>query len=72
MRISNHILYPIPYALNTFSRRFRGHVQLHSLEGPTLAAAEEHWEQRADGCDGVTARVQTTLYAAHKGRIKVL
>ena len=47
-------------------------MQLHSLEGPTLAAAAERWEARTGSRDGITANVQTTLYAAHKGRIKVI
>ena len=46
--------------------------QLHSLEGPSLAAAAARWERRNGSMDGVAANVQTTLYAAHKGRIKVL
>ncbi len=45
-------------------------AQLHSLEGPTLAAASARWERRNGSSDGIVANVQTTLYAAHKGRIK--
>lgn len=46
-------------------------VQLHSLEGPNLASAAARWERRNGSSDGIVANVQTTLYAAHKGRIKV-
>ena len=46
-------------------------AQLHSLEGPNLAAASARWERRNGSSDGIVANVQTTLYAAHKGRIKV-
>ena len=47
-------------------------VQLHSLEGPTLDTAAVRWERRGGAsADGITANVHTTLYAVHKGRIKV-
>ncbi len=46
-------------------------AQLHSLEGPNLAAAAARWERRNGSMDGIAANVQTTLYATHKGRIKV-
>ena len=50
----------------------RERVQLHSLEGPNLASAAARWERRNGSSDGIVANVQTTLYAAHKGRIKVV
>ena len=47
-------------------------VQLHCLEGRTLDAAAVRWERRGGAsADGITANVHTTLYAVHKGRIKV-